>query len=146
MSEPAGPRIQKTPGVCGGNARIEDHRIPVWLIVLHKKMGQSDAAILRSYPTLTADDLAACWDYYRDEPLEIERLIWLNDTAANVPPGSPVPAAVIVAGRLLGLDDAVVREAFDPPLTPTELDAAWTAYGADTPGVDRAVAALRPAG
>ena len=34
-------RIRKTPGVCGGDARIADHRIPVWLLVVQKKTGRS---------------------------------------------------------------------------------------------------------
>jgi uncharacterized protein (DUF433 family) len=103
--------IQKTPGVCGGAACIGDHRMPVWLLVLKKKMGQSDADILSGYPALTPDDLAAGWAYYWQEPLGIERLIWLNDTAGNVPPGVPVPAGVITAGKRLGLSDADVMTA-----------------------------------
>jgi uncharacterized protein (DUF433 family) len=139
-------RIQKTPGVCGGAACVGDHRIPVWLLVLKKKMGQSDADILAGYPALTADDLAACWAYYQQEPLEIERLIWLNDTAGNVPPGAPVPAGVIIAGKLLGLSDAEVMDAFDQPLTPTDLSAAWQAYFAAPARVEREIAATRRAG
>jgi uncharacterized protein (DUF433 family) len=121
---PIAGRIEKTPGVCGGDARVAGHRIPVWLLVLKKKMGQSDANILADYPTLTPDDLAACWGYYQKEPLEIEQLIWLNDTVGNVPPGTPVPAAIIIAGTLLGLSDAQVMEAFDEPLTTAHLSAA----------------------
>ncbi len=108
--------IEKTPNVCGGDARVRNTRIPVWLLVLHRKFGRSDAEVLDSYPTLTQADLDAAWDYYRDNPVEVEQTIWLSDTAANVSDGAPVPAAVIVAGRLLGLDDATIREAFDPPL------------------------------
>src|SRR5207245_2724666 len=52
-------RIQKTPGVCGGDARIGDTRIPVWLLVLARKQGQSDAHLLDGYPSLTAADLDA---------------------------------------------------------------------------------------
>ena len=61
---------------------------------------------------------AIAWKYYRRHPGEIEQLIWLNDVAGNVPTGAAPPAAVIVAGLLLGWDDATVREAFDPPLPP----------------------------
>jgi uncharacterized protein (DUF433 family) len=139
-------RIKKKPGVCGGAARVGNHRIPVWLLVLKKKMDQSDADILDSYPALTADDLAACWACYQKEPVEIERLIWLNDAAGNIPPGSPVPAAVIIAGKLLGLSDAEVMEAFDEPLTPADLSAAWQAYLASSARVEREIAAVRRAG
>lgn len=139
-------RIRKTPGVCGGDARIADHRIPVWLLVVQKKTGRSDAEILTDYPGLTADDLAAAWAYYQAEPLEIEQLIWLNDTSANVPAGSSPPASIIIAGKQLGLPDAEVMEAFDPPLTPTRLSAAWQAYMAAPAAVEREIAALRRAG
>ena len=125
MSAVETPAIQKTPNVCGGDARVRNTRIPVWLLVLHRKFGRSDAEVLASYPTLTQADLDAVWDYYRDNPVEVEQTIWLSDTAANVPDGAPVPAAVIVAGRLLGLDDATIREAFEPPLTQEAIAAAW---------------------
>ncbi|MBY0525487.1 MAG: DUF433 domain-containing protein [Gemmataceae bacterium] len=138
--------IDKTPGVCGGDARVRNTRIPVWLLVLHRKLGRSDAEVLDSYPTLTQADLDAVWDYYRDHPVEVEQTIWVNDTAANVPEGSSVPAAVIVAGRLLGLADATIREAFDPPLTPEEVAAAWAEYRADPRRMAREVAAVRQAG
>ncbi len=105
-------RIQKTPGVCGGAARIANHRIPVWVLVVEKKFGASDADILAAHPTITADDLAAAWAYYQREPLEIEQLIWLNDTAGNVPVGAAPPAGVLIAGKQLGLSDADVMEAF----------------------------------
>jgi uncharacterized protein (DUF433 family) len=142
----ASERIQKTPGVCGGDARIAGHRIPVWLLVAQKKAGQTDAQILVNYPALTADDLAAAWAYYQAVPLEIERLIWLNDTAANVPAGTSPPASVIIAGKQLGLSDAEVMEAFDPLLTPASLSAAWQVYLAAPAEVEREIAAVRRAG
>jgi uncharacterized protein (DUF433 family) len=142
MSTVATSLIEKTPGVCGGKARVRNTRIPVWLLVAHRKFGQSDAEVLDSYPTLTQADLAAAWDYYRDNPVEIEQSIWLNDTAANVPDGSPVPAAVIIAGRLLGLDDATIREAFEPPLPQDAVAAAWAEYRADPARIARDLAAL----
>lgn len=107
--------VQKAPDVRGGQARIRDTRIPVWLLVLNRQFGRSDADVLASYPSLTPADLDAAWDYYRENPLEVERSIWLNDTAGSVSDGEPVPAGVIVAGLLLGLDDATIREAFEPP-------------------------------
>jgi uncharacterized protein (DUF433 family) len=138
--------IQKTPDVCGGDARVADHRIPVWVLVLQKKMGQTDADILVNYPTLTAEDLAASWAYYQKEPLEIEQLIWLNDTAGNELPGTPPPTGAIIAGKLLGMSDADVMAAFDPPLTSAELSAAWQTYLAAPADVERAMAAIRRAG
>jgi uncharacterized protein (DUF433 family) len=51
------PGIEKTPGVCDGDARITRTRIPVWSLVNSKKLGLSDAQLLDAYPTLTAEDL-----------------------------------------------------------------------------------------
>ena len=116
-------RIEKTPGVCGGSGRIAGHRIPVWLLVLQKKSGRPDADILCDYLTIGPADLEAAWAYYQHAPLEIEQLIWLNDTAADVPAGTPPPTSVIIAGKRLGLSDADVMAAFDPPLTPAALAA-----------------------
>src|SRR5690348_2250639 len=125
MSTVRASGIEKTPNVCGGKARVRNTRIPVWLLVLKHLWGQPDPDVLKDYPTLTQADLDAAWDYYRNNPVEIEQSIWRNDTAANVPAGAAVPAAVIVAGQLLGLDDEAICEAFDPPLTPADVSAAW---------------------
>ena len=38
--------IEKTPNVCGGDARVRNTRIPVWLLVLQRKFGRSDAEVL----------------------------------------------------------------------------------------------------
>jgi uncharacterized protein (DUF433 family) len=146
MSAVTTSAVQKTPGVMGGAACVRNTRLPVWLLVLSRKSGQSDADVLTGYPSLTQADLDAAWDYYRENPVEIEQSIWLNDTAANVPDGTPVPAAVIVAGRLLGLDDAAIREAFDPPLTPDALAAAWAEYRAEPTRIGRVLGAIRLAG
>ena len=59
------PLIRKTPGVCGGAACIGDTRIMVWLLVDLKRQGASEKEILEGYPSLTADDLAAAWEYDR---------------------------------------------------------------------------------
>ncbi len=140
------PAIQKTPNVCGGQARVRNTRIPVWILVLKRLRGQSDAAVLHSYPTLAQADLDAAWDYYQHNPVEVEQSIWLNDVAADVPEGVPPAAAVIVAGRLLGLDDASICEAFEPPLTPQAISAAWTEYRTEPARVGRELATLRQAG
>ena len=41
-------RITKTLGVCGGDACIRGHRIPVWVLVGYRKLGASDAEILKA--------------------------------------------------------------------------------------------------
>ncbi|HWY85544.1 MAG TPA: DUF433 domain-containing protein [Gemmataceae bacterium] len=65
------PLIRKTPGVCGGAACIRDTRIMIWLLVDLKRQGASEKEILEGYPSLTADDLAAAWEYDRLHAEEI---------------------------------------------------------------------------
>jgi uncharacterized protein (DUF433 family) len=140
------PRIEKTPGVCGGEARIAGTRIPVWLLVQYRKSGVTDKRLLEFYPHLTAADLEACWDYYQHHTNELEQSLWLNDTAANVPAGTPPRAWVIVSGLLLGVPEATVREAFDPPLTADDVAAAWAKYWTNPAGVEEDIARHRRAG
>ncbi len=145
MSTVAASFIEKTPSLCGGDARVRNTRIPVWLLVVNRKWGQTDEEILASYPTLTAADLDAVWDYYRENPLEVEQTIWRADIAVNVPEGSPPPAWVLVAGRLLGLSADEVRNEFDPPVSAEALEAAWREYRADPARIDWQIANYRRA-
>jgi uncharacterized protein (DUF433 family) len=69
---PYGGLIQKTPGVCGGDACIRHMRIPVWLLVEYRQQGASDDEILGNYPTLTREDLAAAWAYYDANKAEVD--------------------------------------------------------------------------
>lgn len=81
-SAPTAPNpstIQKIPGVCGGNARIRNTRIPVWTIIAFYKLGASDAEILRNYPGLTPEDLKVAVSYYEQHQYEIERAIAAQD-------------------------------------------------------------------
>lgn len=73
------PGITSTPGVSGGEPCIVRTRIPVWLLVQARKLGSSEADILRSYPTLTAEDLTNAWAYYRVHKIEIEEQIIENE-------------------------------------------------------------------
>lgn len=73
--------IEKTPGVCGGEARIARTRIPVWLLVQQRQLGISEEEILAGYPTLRAEDLANAWNYYRAHKEEIEIDILENEEA-----------------------------------------------------------------
>jgi len=50
------PSIVKTPGVCGGEACFLRTRVPVWSVIRARELGVSEADILNSYPTLTAED------------------------------------------------------------------------------------------
>ena len=64
--------IQSTPGVCGGNARIRNTRIPVWTLV---SLHQQGAELLRNYPGLSDRDLENAWRYYDRHREEIDRII-----------------------------------------------------------------------
>ena len=75
------PGIESTPGVCGGVVRIVRTRIPVWVLVQAKKLGVSEADLLKNYPTLRAEDLTNAWAYFRAHPEEIEQQIQENEAA-----------------------------------------------------------------
>ena len=75
------PGIEKTPGVCGGDACIVRTRIPVFSLVNSKKLGLTDEQLLDSYPTLTREDLQNAWNYYRANKAEIEAQILENEKA-----------------------------------------------------------------
>ncbi|MCX6044938.1 MAG: DUF433 domain-containing protein [Chloroflexi bacterium] len=75
------PGIESTPGVAGGDPCIADSRIPVWALVQYRKLGASEADLLRMYPTLHAEDLTNAWAYYSSYPNEIDQQIQANETA-----------------------------------------------------------------
>lgn len=72
-------RITKTPDVCGGEACIRGHRIPVWVLVGYRRLGVSDADLLRFYPSITPADLEAAWEYGAAHAEEIDRAIRDNE-------------------------------------------------------------------
>jgi len=73
--------IQKTPGVIGGDACIGETRIAVWMLVEFRKLGGTDAELLRDYPQLTQEHLNLAWDYYERNRDEIERNLADQDAA-----------------------------------------------------------------
>jgi uncharacterized protein (DUF433 family) len=73
------PGIEKTQGVCGGDACITRTRIPVWSLVNSKRVGITDNQLLEAYPNLTQDDLRNAWNYYRGNKIEIEEQIFENE-------------------------------------------------------------------
>jgi uncharacterized protein (DUF433 family) len=75
------PGIESTPGVSGGEACIVRTRVPVWVLVQARQLGLSESDLLRSYPTLRAEDLANAWAYARLHRDEIEKQIRENETA-----------------------------------------------------------------
>jgi uncharacterized protein (DUF433 family) len=75
------PGIESRPGVCGGEPCIVRTRIPVWLLEQARRLGTSEAELLRAYPTLRAEDLANAWAYVRGHREEIEKQIAENEAA-----------------------------------------------------------------
>src|SRR5215470_7033179 len=73
------PGIEDTAGVVGGAARISRTRIPVWLLEQARRLGTSEADLLRDYPTLTAQDLANAWNFVRSHRAEIDAQIEANE-------------------------------------------------------------------
>ena len=75
-------RIVKTPGICGGDARVRDTRLSVWGLEQWRRLGWSDAKILDAYPRLTPEDLRAAWAYAERHREEIDAAILENETTA----------------------------------------------------------------
>lgn len=75
------PGIDSHPAICGGEPCIVRTRIPVWVLVQSRRLGLSEADLLRAYPTLRAEDLANAWAYFRTHRDEIEHQIQANEEA-----------------------------------------------------------------
>lgn len=75
----ATPGIESTPDICGGAARIIRTRVPVWVLEQARRLGTTEAEILRCYPTLRAEDLANAWTYVRLNRREINLDIAENE-------------------------------------------------------------------
>src|SRR5690349_6342770 len=75
------PGIEMTPDVCGGEPRIVRTRIPVWTLEQARRLGTSEADLLRIYPVLRDEDLANAWSYVRSHREEIDQQIRENEAA-----------------------------------------------------------------
>lgn len=58
--------IVSDPKILRGKPCIKDTRIPVALILGYLADGRDHDAIIREFPDLTKEDVAACLDYARD--------------------------------------------------------------------------------
>lgn len=65
--------IVKTPGVCGGSARIDGTRITVWLIMGLLLNESSDLDVEWMYPELKHEDITDAKNYWYDNKEEIEK-------------------------------------------------------------------------
>src|SRR5260370_618010 len=75
------PGIESSPDVCGGEPRIVRHRIPVWVLEQARRLGATEADLLRVYPTLRAEDLVNAWGFVGLNKDEIDRQIQENEAA-----------------------------------------------------------------
>lgn len=75
------PGIVATPGVAGGEPCIVRTRIPVWALVRARQLGATEADLLRSCPSLRAEDVVHSWAYHRSHGEEIDRQIRENEAA-----------------------------------------------------------------
>jgi len=73
------PGIESRPGVCGAEPCILRTRIPVWVLEQARRLGMSEADLLRIYPTLRAQDLVNAWEYVRCHRGEIDQQIAENE-------------------------------------------------------------------
>lgn len=71
--------VSKKPERCGGDACIRDSRITVWGLAAYRRLGMSDADILRAVQGLTQDDLNVAWGYVAANPEEINQAILENE-------------------------------------------------------------------
>lgn len=75
------PSIVKTPGVCGGSARLIRTRIPVWLLEELRRHGADDQEIQRHFPTIQESHLKQAWLYIASHREEIDQEIRENEEA-----------------------------------------------------------------
>jgi uncharacterized protein (DUF433 family) len=75
--------ISRRPDRCGGDACVRDTRVPVWVLVGYRRLGSSEADILRFYPGLTPADLAVAWEYAATNGEEINQAIRENEAGAE---------------------------------------------------------------
>lgn len=72
-------RISINPNICHGQAYIRKTRIPVHQILRMIAHGDTTEILLREYPSLEQEDIAACLDYAASlaeelvSPIEIEQ-------------------------------------------------------------------------
>lgn len=67
--------IIKTPGVCGGNARIENTRVGVHDVIGLLQNGETVDSVTRQLPGLTRAQVFECQAYYEDHLAEIDYLV-----------------------------------------------------------------------
>jgi uncharacterized protein (DUF433 family) len=76
MSVIPNERIVKTPGTCGGRARIAGHRVRVQDVVIwYEYQGMTPDEIVSHIPSITLADVDSALAYYFDHVQEIQEEI-----------------------------------------------------------------------
>src|SRR5205823_3177168 len=84
MSIASNERIVKTPGTCGGRARIAGHRVRVQDIVIwYEHQGMTPDEIVSEIPSITLADVHNALAYYFDHVQEIQDEIRADDAYAE---------------------------------------------------------------
>jgi uncharacterized protein (DUF433 family) len=73
--------VQKSAGVCGGEACVRNTWHTVSGLVAWRRLGLSDAQIRKHHPDLTEADLTVAWSYYRQHAEEIDQAIKEDEDA-----------------------------------------------------------------
>lgn len=66
MTEPPQPRIVLDPAILAGKPVVRGTRLSVEFVIGLLADGWGEADVLRAYPALTHEDIAACLGYARD--------------------------------------------------------------------------------
>jgi uncharacterized protein (DUF433 family) len=74
-------RIQRTPGVCGGEPCVGMTRIALWMLEEARRSGVGDLDLLKDYPGLSVFDLEVAWQYVETHSQEIDDAIRRNQQA-----------------------------------------------------------------
>lgn len=69
-------RVYADPLICHGQVCIKGTRVPVAVILDNLSEGVTEAEVLRSYPTLTSEDIKAALGYAAE--LSRERIISIS--------------------------------------------------------------------
>ena len=91
MESTSNERIVKTPGTCGGRARIAGHRVRVLDVVIwHEHQGMTPDEIVSQIPTITLSDVHHALAYYFEHVEEIQaEMRSEQDLADEVRPHHP---------------------------------------------------------
>ena len=76
------PHIVRTPGICGGEPRVDGTRVPVRCIVIELRLQGDLAGIQRAYPGLKTRIVGEALAFYEANREEIDHLIEDNERFA----------------------------------------------------------------